>query len=119
MNRHALLLLSATLVLPGAAFAAEEHGGHEHHHGTMMQSPAKQGGQSALTDGVVKKVDKASGKVTLSHGPLDNLGMPGMTMAFKVKDKAWLDKMKEGDKIRFAADYVDSAVTVVRYEPTK
>lgn len=116
MNRHALLLLSATLVLPAAAFAAD---GHEHHHGMAMQPPAGQGGEIGLTDGVVKKVDKAAGKVTLSHGPLDNLAMPGMTMAFKVKDKAWLDRMKEGDKIRFAADYVNSAVTVVRYEPAK
>ena len=27
--------------------------------------------------------------------------MPGMTMAFAVKDKAWLDKVKAGDKIKF------------------
>jgi Cu/Ag efflux protein CusF len=115
MNRRALLLLSVTLVLPAAAFAQE----HQHHHGMAMQPASQAGSEIPMSEGVIKKVDKAGGKVTISHGPLENLGMPGMTMAFKVKDKAWLGKMKEGDKIRFVADYLDSAVTVVRYEATK
>lgn len=117
MNRCALLILSAALVLPAAAIAADEHAGHDHQHGMMMQSADQ--AASSLVDGTVKKVDKAAGKVTITHGPLTNLGMPGMTMAFKVKDKAWLDQMKEGDKIRFVADYADGALAVVRYEPAR
>ena len=30
----------------------------------------------AMTAGLVKKVDKDVGKVTIRHGPLENLGMP-------------------------------------------
>jgi Cu/Ag efflux protein CusF len=71
-----------------------------------------------LSDGLVKKIDKANQKVTLSHGPLPN-GMPAMTMVFRVKDSAWLEKMKEGQTIRFAAEDINGAMTVVRFEPGK
>jgi Cu(I)/Ag(I) efflux system periplasmic protein CusF len=56
-----------------------------------------------LTDGEVRKIDKASGSLTIKHGDIKNLGMPAMTMAFQVKDKAMLDKLQAGDKIRFKA----------------
>lgn len=54
-----------------------------------------------LTDGEVRKVDKSAGKVTIKHGTIKNLDMPGMTMAFQVKDKALLDQVAAGDKIKF------------------
>ena len=73
----------------------------------------------AMTAGEVKKVDKGSGKVTISHEPLENLGMPKMTMVFRVKDPAMLDRLKEGDKILFVADKVNGAFTVMRFEPVK
>jgi Cu(I)/Ag(I) efflux system protein CusF len=60
--------------------------------------------QATLTDGEVRKVDKAAGKITLKHGEIKNLDMPPMTMVFGVKDKALLDKVKKGDKVMFAAD---------------
>ncbi len=71
----------------------------------------------AMTGGLVKKVDKAAGKVTIRHGPLENLGMPRMTMVFRVKDPAMLDQMREGQKIRFVAEKVSGAFTVIRFEP--
>jgi Cu/Ag efflux protein CusF len=90
--------------------AAGDHAGH------AMAAPAA---EMQMVDGQVKKVDKAAGKVTLSHGPLTNLNMPAMTMAFKVSNAAWLDQMKSGDKIRFMADTVNGAITVVHFEPAK
>ncbi len=39
-----------------------------------------------------------------------------MTMVFRVKDAAWLDQMKVGDKIRFMADRVNGVITVVHFE---
>ena len=56
-----------------------------------------------LTDGEVRKVDVEGGKVTLKHGEIKNLDMPGMTMVFGVKDKAMLDKLQTGDKVKFKA----------------
>jgi Cu/Ag efflux protein CusF len=72
----------------------------------------------AMGEGLVKKVDKTKGTVTLSHGALPN-GMPPMTMAYKVKDAAWLDTLKAGQKIRFATDPADGGMTVTMVEIVK
>jgi Cu/Ag efflux protein CusF len=45
--------------------------------------------------------------------------MPKMTMVFRVKDPAMLDRLKEGDEIRFVAEKVDGAFTVMRFEAAK
>jgi len=46
-------------------------------------------------------------------------GMPPMTMAYKLKDAAWLDKLKAGQKIRFATDPADGGMTVTNIELVK
>jgi Cu(I)/Ag(I) efflux system periplasmic protein CusF len=51
--------------------------------------------------GVVTKVDKAAGRVTLKHDPIQSLNWPAMTMAFHVKDKAMLDKLAAEQKVEF------------------
>ncbi len=56
-----------------------------------------------LADGEVRKIDKDNGKLTLKHGEIKNLDMPGMTMVFSVKDKALLDTLKTGDRVQFKA----------------
>ena len=56
-----------------------------------------------LADAEVRKVDKDAGKITLKHGEIKNLDMPPMTMIFMVKDKAMLDPIKAGDKVKFKA----------------
>ena len=60
-----------------------------------------------------------AGKVTLKHGPIENLGMPGMTMVFRATNPALLDKLKAGDKVRFAADRAGDDYTVSRIEPAR
>lgn len=118
-----LSVLVAAVALSASGFAAEPavmgaagghsgHGGHDH---AAMSTPMA----STWTSGQIKKVDKAAGKVTLAHGPLENLGMPAMTMVFRVQDKAWLGQMKDGDKIRFVADNVNNVLTIVRFEPAR
>jgi Cu/Ag efflux protein CusF len=72
----------------------------------------------ALGEGTVKKVDKTKGTVTLSHGVLPN-GMPPMTMAYRVKDRSWLDRLQAGQTIRFATDPADNDMTVTRIELVK
>ncbi|MCP6341430.1 copper-binding protein, partial [Klebsiella pneumoniae] len=63
-----------------------------------------------------KKIDKEAGKITLRHGELKNLNMSAMTMVFRVKDPAMLDQVKAGDKVKFAADRVNGAVTIVQLQ---
>ena len=112
MKLIASLLAGAAFAVP--AFAADDHSAHGH------TKPASAKAADVIwADGTVKKVDKKGGLVTIAHGPLENLGMSAMTMAFGVKDKAWLGKMKSGDRIRFVVDYVDGAMVVTRYEPAR
>lgn len=70
----------------------------------------------AISEGTVKSIDKTKSTITLSHGPLTNLGMPGMTMPFAVQDKAWLEKFKPGDKVRFRVEEGEAGYTIVRIE---
>ena len=64
----------------------------------------------------MKKVDKSAGKMTIKHGPLQNIGMDAMTMVFRVKDPAMLDQVKAGDKISFVAEEPNGQLTVTRLE---
>lgn len=66
----------------------------------------------SLTDGEIKKVDKEAGRVTIKHGPLENLGMPGMTMVFGVTNVSALQSLKAGDTVKFAAAKVDGRIVV-------
>ena len=65
-----------------------------------------------FTKGTVKKVDAKAKKVTLIHEELKSLQMPAMTMVFRVKDAAMLDKLKEGASIEFVAERVEGKLTV-------
>lgn len=76
-------------------------------------------GQQALSDGEIRKVDKSAKKLTIKHGPLANLDMPGMTMVFQVTDPAMLEQVKAGDKVKFQAENVGGALTVTKIEPAK
>jgi Cu(I)/Ag(I) efflux system periplasmic protein CusF len=63
--------------------------------------------------GVVTRVDKD--KVTIRHEPVASMKWPSMTMAFVVKDKAVMDKMKKDQKVDFefvqqGRDYVVTGV---------
>jgi Cu/Ag efflux protein CusF len=89
--------------------------------GTTQGRPAamaaQHGADAAMGEGLVKKVDKTRGTVTLAHGAMN--GMPAMTMAYKVKDVTWLDTLKAGQKIRFATDPADGGMTVTQIETLK
>lgn len=82
----------------------------------QAQTDTAAAASAPLSTGVVKKVDKAQGKITIKHGPLENLGMPGMTMVFHMADPRMLATVNEGDQIRFTAEKANGALTVTRLE---
>jgi Cu(I)/Ag(I) efflux system protein CusF len=110
--KHVLLgSLCAVVLLSQPALAADDH--HKKPVGATA-APA-----AAMSEGEVRKVDKAAKKITLKHGPLVNLDMPGMTMVFQVKDPAMLDQVKAGDKVRFVADKAGDNYIVTKIEPAR
>lgn len=102
-------ILALLLAFSLPAFAQHDHSGH-------MMGAAQ---AAPLSDGVVKKIDKAAGEIVIQHGQLESIGMPPMTMAFGVTDKGWLNKLKAGDRIRFAAEMKGGTPVVSRYELAK
>jgi len=113
------LALSLTLagMLPASVRAADSHDAHAGHGMTSASSAnAVNTADSTLVDGQVKKIDKAGGKITVSHGPLTNLNMPAMTMVFRVNLADWLEQLQPEEKIRFVADSINGALTIVRLE---
>ena len=74
---------------------------------------------TAIAEGEVRKIDKDTGKLTIKHGEIKSLEMPPMTMVFNVKDKAMLDQVKTGDKIRFKAVNESGKMTVTEIHSGK
>ena len=72
-----------------------------------------------MTEGEVRKVDMENKKITLKHGDIKNLDMPGMTMVFQVKDPAMLEKVKVGDKVGFRAEKANGALMVTEIQTAK
>lgn len=100
MNHRTLFALGATLLISATS---------------VLAAPQDPG----LTEGVIKKLDLASAKVTIAHGEIANLNMPPMTMRFKAETPTLLKPWKEGDKIRFHAEEVKGALIVTRIEAAK
>ena len=108
--------LVAMLALLGAAAAGPSLATTHDTHARAPQQAQAASTAAAMADGEVRRLDKAQGKLTLRHGPLANLEMPAMTMVFRVADPKMLDALKEGDKVRFAADKVNGVITVTAIE---
>src|SRR6266851_3250970 len=80
-----------------------------------MGADKKSEAKSHKGAGTVKKVDPASGKVTIAHGPIPTMKWPAMNMTFIVKDKAMLGKFSQDKKVEFefveqGSDYVIKSV---------
>ena len=100
--RNSLTVLIASLLLSAGAAWATSH--------LADLSP---------TEGEVRKVDLEAKKLTLKHGEIKNLDMPGMTMVFHVKDPAMLEQVKRGDKVMFTVQKLNGVFTVMSLEAAK
>ena len=119
-NLKNLLVIGSLFAAAGAAHAAG-------HAGAPM-APAASATTATVTasksdlplsDGEIRKVDMEYKKITIKHGDIKNLDMPGMTMVFGVKDDALLDKIKAGDKVKFSAEKSGGAIVVTDIQLVK
>jgi Cu/Ag efflux protein CusF len=65
-----------------------------------------------FTSGTVTKIDAKWNKITVDHGPLENLDMPAVKMVFVLADPAMLEGLSEGAQINFVADRVNGKLTI-------
>lgn len=88
----------------------------EKHADTILQQPVN---PAELTEGVIRKIDRENKKITIKHGEIKNLEMPGMTMVFQVKDPGMLDTIKTGDNVKFRAEKTGGSFVVTDIQPIK
>lgn len=117
MSPSSTILIAVSIFGAASAFQATAGDGHMHQ-ASNAAKPAV-AASAAWTEGEVRGIDKAAGKLTIKHGPMPKFDMPPMTMAYRVKDKAMLDRLQPGDKIRFDVDGVGGEFTVLRLEKLK
>lgn len=81
---------------------------------------ANVGDAEDMASGEVRRIEKGQNTITLKHGAISSISMPPMTMTFKVRDPALLEKVRVGDKIRFRAEVArDGTTYVVALEPDR
>lgn len=120
LTTTALALLAGTAM---NAIAQTQPAGHAGHSATPAAMPADAStftaapAAPALSDGEIRKIDREAGKLTIRHGELKHLDMPPMTMVFIAADKALLDIVKVGDKIRFRVVMDGARMVVTEIEP--
>ncbi|MDN5250316.1 copper-binding protein [Betaproteobacteria bacterium LSUCC0117] len=72
-----------------------------------------------MTNGVVKRVDTANGKLTIKHEEIVNLDMPGMTMVFDLKDKTAAGRFVPGDAVKFSVELEGNTMVITQIEASK
>lgn len=116
-NFKLILILTGLITASISSFAASHAGA------PMAKDDAKKAMPVAaaadIADGEVRKVDKENKKITLKHGVIKSLDMPGMTMVFGIKDAAMLDNLRVGDKVKFKAEQAGSAIVVTDIQMAK
>ena len=103
-----IVALLIALATPLAALADDAH-----------HPPAASAGTDDMTEAEVRKIDLEAGKVTLKHADIRSLDMPAMTMVFAVRDKAMLETLKAGDRIRFRVVNDGGKLTLTEIQPVK
>ena len=83
---------------------------------TMLAIAVLPASAQAPTNGEVRRIDMAAGKITLRHEPMPHLDMDSMTMVFRVRDPALLAGVKAGDRVSFIAERVEGALTVTHLQ---
>jgi Cu/Ag efflux protein CusF len=78
----------------------------------LLEDPINQ----PLSRGKVVAVDRAAGKITLEHRPIQHLYLEGGTTIFHVENPKTLLGLTPGDKVRFEAEREGKGYVLTRIE---
>lgn len=71
---------------------------------------------TVLTTGEITRTDARTGKLTIRHGEIANLGMPAMTMVFALQDPAQVGHWAVGTRVRFHAEDAQGQLLITHIE---
>lgn len=69
--------------------------------------------------GIANKINARSGKVNISHEPIESMNWPKMTMDFSVQNKAELDGIKPGMAVDFELTQKGTGYMISNIKPAK
>lgn len=75
---------------------------------------AHEGHTHAQASGTVNSVDAGARKINISHGPIQALGWPPMTMDFPVAPSVNLKSIKSGTRVNFTLEKGDDGMPVIQ-----
>ncbi|SHF40188.1 Copper binding protein CusF [Modicisalibacter ilicicola DSM 19980] len=110
-NAIRYMLTTAALSVAFMTLPASAETNHDDQkHGSEMHQSAN--AQTAQGQGTVKALDTEKQQITLTHGPIESLGWPGMTMPFKLADSASMKELSVGDEVRFEVKKSGNDITI-------
>lgn len=87
---------------------------------TSAPAPAAQPAQSPaaipMTEGEIRRIDRATGRVTIRHDEIGHLDMPPMTMVFQTSPAVLLEGLAPGNRVRFRVERSGGALVVTAIE---
>ncbi|MDD2714016.1 MAG: copper-binding protein, partial [Simplicispira sp.] len=83
---------------------------------TPAQPAQGQAAASELSEGEITRWDPGTLKLTLRHGEIKPLGMPPMTMVFRIPDAGMVGTLKPGDKVLFAVKRINGVFHITRLQ---
>ncbi len=87
--------------------ATEAHADHEH---DPERAHAIELGVAHAATGIVRSVDRAAATAVVHHDPVLSIGMPEMTMTFRLADPNLADQLQPGQRISFEFIVEDGVV---------
>ena len=105
LSKH---LFAFSLVFSAASFTAVYAQDKHHSHADAVSAVSA----SHMAEGEIKKINRDNKKMTIKHGDIKSLDMPGMTMVFQIRDNSILQTFKAGDKVKFVIEKLDGAFVV-------
>jgi Cu/Ag efflux protein CusF len=110
-----LLTLAATILAVSQALALETLAG-EPEAGDKAEVTGDEvvPSDEPLARGRIVAVDPARGRITLEFRPIPQLLPEGGTRIFSVKEPAWLEGLRPGDKLRFEVERDGGGYVITR-----
>lgn len=65
--------------------------------------------------GIVQTIDKANGRIKLTHDPIAALGWPKLSLFFRLKDRALAEQVKEGERVQFSLENSASGFVISEF----
>lgn len=79
----------------------------------VKEMPSEMSLPAIQVSGTINSVDQAAGMANITHGPMTAIGMPGMTMDFKIAPDLDATQLKAGSEMMLTFDRPDPASIVL------